>query len=85
MKSTEPPKFGSGPTVLKGSPAAVYRFLADLVRQKMIYPFQLDYQLHARLPSVDELRSAVDEHAFDETLGGRRSFRLLKSAADERD
>lgn len=66
----------------EGSPAAVYRFLADLVRQKMIYPFQLDYQLHARLPSVDELRSAVDEHAFDETLGGRRSFRLLKSAAE---
>lgn len=67
----------------EGSPAAVYRFLADLVRQKKIYPFQLDYQLHARLPSVDELRNAVEAHAFDETFGGvRRSFRLLKSTAE---
>lgn len=65
------------------SPSAVYRFLVELVRQQVVYPFQLDYQLHARLPSVDELRSAVEEHSFDQALGGRRSFRLLKTEGED--
>lgn len=66
------------------SAAAVYSFLMQLVREGLIYPFSLDYNLNARLPGVEELRQAIEEHVSASLLfGERRPLRVVRSNGGE--
>lgn len=61
-------------------PADLYLMLLDLVREQALTPFRLDYQLGARLPSLDDVRQALQA-----TPGLKPSLRLVPSQANDED